>query len=260
MRILVLGTSHAACLRDAFPAIHTVAPELDLTFWGLPGGAFQKARVGEDGILRPDPSDRVGKKKVAAWNTATEIDLAPFDRIFLVGLRFGLNEMLRQMAELQPVDWGPRKGAVGVSTGFLRAAFEASALQSLAAQAERIPLDARFILMPAPYPAVLSTQISGPRYEPNLHRAAELERAADLMEMAEAAMRKVHSERGLGFVTQPRDTLAAPLLSRDDLLQDAAQDARHMNSHYGLIAFQALLATLSKDELSRPAAAAAKRA
>ena len=260
MRILVLGTSHAACLRDAFPAILSVAPELDLTFWGLPGGAFQKARMGEDGILRPDPSDRIGRKKVSAWNTATEIDLAPFDRIFLVGLRFGLNDMLRQMAELQPLDWGPRAGAIGVSCGYLRAAFEASAALSLAAQAERIALDERFILMPAPYPAVLSTQLGGPRYEPNLHRASEMNRASDLMDMAEAAMRKAHVERGLGFVTQPRETLAAPLLSRDDLLQDSAQDARHMNSHYGLIAFRALLATVSKDELSRPAAAAAKRA
>lgn len=260
MRILVLGSSHAACLRDAFPAIRSVAPDLELRFWGLPGGAFQKARVGEDGLLRPDPLDRVGMKKVAAWNTEAEIDLARFDRIFLVGLRFGLSDMLRQMGDLQPVEWGARSGALGVSTAFLRAAFEATAERGLSAQAERTPLDARFTLMPAPYPAVLATQLGGPRYEPALHRAAELERAAELMAMAEEAMRKAHADRGLSFVAQPRDTLAAPFLSRDDLLQEAAEDARHMNSNYGLIAFRALLAALSKEELPRTAAVAAKRA
>lgn len=260
MRILVLGTSHAGALRGAFPAIRSAVPALELDFWGLPGGAFMKASVGSDGLLRPDPSDKVGMKKVEAWNGKTAVDLAAYDRIFLVGLRFGLAGMQKMMADLQPLEWGRRTGAMGVSQGFLQAGFEAEAMAGLMAQDMRTPLDARFTLMPAPYPAQLAAAADGPRAEPALRKAAGLDRAVDLLEMAEAAMAKAHADRGIGFVPQPRETLAAPFLTRDAFLEDPEKDARHMNSDYGLIALRALLAAIHIDISSPKTADAAKRA
>lgn len=259
-RVLVLGTSHAACLRDAFPEIRKTAPQCSLDFWGLPGGAFHKARIGDDGLLRPDPTDRIGVKKVATWNDKAAIDLAPYDRIFLVGLRLGLYDMLKMMVALQPLDWGRRNGALGVSERFLRAAFEAEVGAGLSAQALRTPLDARFTFMTAPYPARLATAPDGPREEPVLRKAAELERASDLLDMVEESLHSVLAARGVGFVAQPRDTLASPFLTRDSFLHAAEKDARHMNTDYGQIALQALLASSTTEFPSAKAAQPARRA
>ena len=45
---------------------------------------------------------------------------------------------------------------------------------------------------------------------------------------------------GIGFVPQPRATLAQAWLSIPDHLEEPDRDARHMNADYGLIAFDAI--------------------
>lgn len=260
MRVLVLGTSHAATLRRAFgdfvqsltEADKDRAPPpapMDLQFWGLPGAAFLKAAIGPDGLLRPDPADPVGLRKSTEWNGSAALDLAGFDRIWLVGLRHGLRPVLQIMRALQPYDWGKRagtrSGVQGVSLGFLRAAIRAEVDAGLSAQAARIPFDARMTALPAPYPAKMVTATgaqAGSLGEPVTRAVAQLERAADLMALYEDEVAAAHAAHGLGHLPQPRETLAAPFLTDDRYVDDPAQDARHMNSAYGLIALKALKA------------------
>lgn len=246
-RILVLGNSHAATLRRAFPRLQEEQPDLSLAFWGLPGGAFAKARAGADGCLRPDPSDAVSRHKVAQWNGTDHIDLAPFDRILLVGLRYGLRQSISLMRDLQPLDWGRRRRALGVSTGFLREAMRAEIRASLAAQAERLPMDARFVLMPSPYLA--EAAVAG---YPALATVAALPHAADLMALYEDEVAKAHADAGLAFHPQPRQTLSRPFLTADDFLEDPTLDARHMNAHYGLLALRAMLADMPEQTPAPP--------
>lgn len=239
MRVLVLGTSHAATLRRAFPAISAAYPGLTLRFWGLPSAAFAKAAVGSDGLLRPDAEDAVSQRKTAEWNGADSIDLAAFDRILLVGLRYGLRPILQLMRNLQPVEWGPRKGAIGVSKGFLQAAIRADIDASLMAQNARTPFDARFVALPAPYSATVVTE-PGALHQPVTRAVAGQKTASALMALYEEALARAHAAVGIGFVPQPRQTIARPFLSLPDHLEDAARDARHMNADYGLIAFDAI--------------------
>lgn len=239
-RILLIGNSHAATLRRAFPDFAMLHPAVGLTFWGLPGAAFDKASVGADGLLRPDPTDRVSARKVDQWNDSDHADLTGHDRIFLVGLRFHLRPVLTLLRHLQPLNWGRRTGALGVSDGFLRAAIRAEVDLTLSAQLARIPLDPRAILMPAPYPSALVARRDGAHYEPVTAAASGLPHAADLMTLFEAEIEAACAAHGLGFVAQPRETLAAPFLTQDRFLEDATRDARHMNARYGLVAMQAL--------------------
>ncbi|MCF8487442.1 MAG: hypothetical protein K9G71_19795 [Rhodobacteraceae bacterium] len=255
MKVLVLGTSHAATLRRAFPAIAAAYPGLSLCFWGLPSAAFAKAAVGADGQLRPDPEDAISRRKAAEWNGQDSIDLAPFDRILLVGLRYGLRPILQMMRSLQPLEWGRRRGALGVSKGFLQAAIRADIKASLRGQNSRTPFDARFVALPAPYPATIVLE-PGELYQPVTRAVAGQKSAADLMEIYEAELARAHAAVGISFVPQPRETIAQPWLSLPDHLEDAARDARHMNADYGLIAFDAIAShcpDLSGQRLQPPA-------
>lgn len=254
-RVLVLGNSHAATLRRAFPQIAQAHPHLTLTFWGLPGGAFEKATTGPDGRLRPDPTDRVSLRKTDQWAIADSVDLGTYDHIFLVGLRYGLRTAYALMRGLQPLDWGRRDGAQGVSPGLLRAALRAEIDASLAAQAARTPYDARYTLMPAPYPAAQVLR-RGTLHEPVTTAAATLARAPELMAMYEGEMLAAHAAMGVAFAPQPRATLARPLLTQDLHLEDPARDARHMNAGYGLTAFQAMVAATALIPAAFPCSAA----
>ena len=241
MRVLVLGTSHAATIKRAFPAIAAEYPNVTLGFWGLPGAAFAKAKAGPDGLLRPDPDDAIGLRKATDWNGAEFVDLAAWDRIFLVGLRYGMRPAHQIMRALQPYEWGPRAGTTRVSLGLLRAAIRAEVEASVRAQDARTPFDGRVTALPAPYPATV-VLAPGAMHQPATKAVASLTHAADLMEMFEAEVRAAHAARGIGLVLQPRDTVAQPWLSVPDHLEEPDRDGRHMNARYGLIAFRALMA------------------
>ncbi|MDZ7884401.1 MAG: hypothetical protein U5N53_16585 [Mycobacterium sp.] len=251
-RVLVIGNSHAATLRRAFPEVQAAHPGLSLTFWGLPGAAFDKASSGPDGRLRPDPTDRTSRRKVDQWNDAAEADLTTPDHIFLVGLRFGLREALRLARQLQPLDLGRRAGSIGVSDSFLRAALHATIATSLAAVAARIALDPRFVLMPAPYPATLALDPQSGCFEPITAATADLAHAPTLMALFEAELAQVCAARGLRLVLQPRSTLAGPLQTANRHLDDATRDARHMDTRFGRLACDALLAAVGQTSAASP--------
>jgi hypothetical protein len=241
MKVLVLGNSHAATLRSAFPAIQTAFPDFSLSFWGLPGAAFDKASAGPDGVLRPDDQDLVAERKVLQWNATATVDTRAFDAIYLVGLRYGLRAVMQMCRSLQPLEWGRRNRALGVSLAFLRAGIRAEVQAHLANLTRRIPMDSRFALMPAPYPATTATE-EGTGFEAVTRALAGMKTAPALMALFEQEIEAAHAALGLRLVPQPRDTLARPWLTDARFLQDSAQDARHMNADYGLIAFRALAA------------------
>ncbi len=40
MRVLILGSSHTVCFREAIAELRTDFPDLEMTTFGLPGGKF----------------------------------------------------------------------------------------------------------------------------------------------------------------------------------------------------------------------------
>lgn len=241
-KILLLGNSHAAALRHGFAPAQAQRAGRDFTFWGLPGGAFSKARIGPDGLLRPAPDDKLGRRKWAQWGISPEIDLAGFDQIFLVGLRYHHRAFLLMLSRLWNLDRGPAKNTLGVSEGFLRAAIRADIEATLAAQNTRVPMDPRFTLMAAPYSDPICLE-PGPVYEPTTRAMALHPQAAALFTLYEEQLIDVHRSQGLGFLLQPRDSLSAPWLSQSRLFAHPGEDARHLNAAFGTEALMALLSS-----------------
>ena len=240
-RVLVLGTSHAMTLRRAAAQIAADHPEMSVTYWGLPGAAFATLRCDGDGVLRADPANLTGQRKLADWGLADHVDLRPFDHIFLVGIHYHQRALLKLLRGLQPWEWGYRPGAMRVSLGLLESAMTAEVALKLADQSANIPFDSRFVLMPAPCSAErVVTQ--GPLHEATTTALAESPYAARSFALLQKAMAAPHRALGVAFVPQPEATLARPWLTRDEFLIDPDADARHMNSNYGRIAFNALVA------------------
>jgi len=252
-RTLILGNSHAAMLRRAATETGAMARG-EVAFWGLPGGAFGKARTGADGILRPDPDDALSLQKLTEWNVAPQIDLAGFDRVFLVGLRFGLRAVLTLFQGVAAAELTARPGARLVSAAFLRAACAGMVRDSLAGHLARIPGDARFAVMAAPYPGLV-TAMPGPLREAPMVAIRSHPDAATLLQLYEAEVAAAVTAAGMTFVPQPRLTLAAPFLTRVEHLADPAREGRHMDGAFGHLALQALDAALP-DPLYLPRAMA----
>jgi hypothetical protein len=80
----------------------------------------------------------------------------------------------------------------------------------------------------------------GELHQPVIRAVAGQKTAADLMALYEGELARAHAAHGIGFVPQPRETLAQAWLSIPDHLEEPDRDARHMNADYGLIAFDAI--------------------
>lgn len=255
-RILVIGSSHAAAQRRALPRIAEAYPQHQVSCWTLTARCFNAAVVGPDGILTPDPKRPGVRKQALRWNGADSIDLSPFDHILMAGLDQGIDRVLHLTARLQPLDWGARDGARGVSLDFLRAALRGVVEATLVAQKARIPFDPRFAATPVPY-ATRASHDPARGHSPDAARVSQLPQAAALMALYEAELAAAHLAQGLAFVPQPEASRAAPWVTDDRFIDPASADALHMNADYGFLAFQAFAATLPTSDDRAPQEAAA---
>jgi hypothetical protein len=256
-KILVIGSSHAAALRRALPAITAEFPQHEVTCWTLTARCFNAAVVGPDGVLTPDPSRPGVRKQALRWNGAESVDLKPFDHILMAGLDQGIDRILNVAARLQPVEWGPRAGARAVSLDFLTAALRSIIAATLAAQSIRIPFDPRFSATPVPY-ATQASFAPALGHAPDAADVSALPRTADLFALYEHELRAAHLAVGLSFVPQPRVSLARPWVTQDIYVDPASADCLHMNADYGLLAFRDFAASLPALEHSaRPLGRAA---
>ena len=242
-RILVIGSSHAAAVRRALPLIAAEYPHHQITCWTLTASCFDMARVGQDGILTPDPTRPGVARQALRWNGADSVDLRLFDHILMCGTDLGAPQSIGLLAGLQPLEWGQRLGARGVSMDFLRAAVRVAIDTALLAQKSRIPFDPRFAAIPVPY---ASDESHDPAASP-LPPAACLARHPQgqaLCELYEAELVAACRAEGLTFVPQPRETLARPWVTRGQFIDTNVKDNRHMNDAFGLHIFRAFAASL----------------
>lgn len=257
-RILVIGSSHAAAIRRALPMISAEFPQHQVTCWTLTARCFNAATVDQDGILTPDPTRPNLRKQALRWNGAESVDLRRFDQVQISGMDLGMDNILRLLWTLQPLEWGPRPGARGVSLDFLRAAVRAAIDAALTAQSARIPFDHRFAATPEP----CATEQS---YDPALKHAAfaadvgRLLRAQELFALYEGELAAAHLAHGVDLVAQPRETIARAWVTKAEFIDTKVADCLHMNDVYGLLVFRALAARLPNTAEPARLSAAATR-
>lgn len=249
-KILVIGSSHAAALRRALPAIAVEFPHHEVTCWTLTARCFNLAVTGPDGVLTPDPNRPGVRKQALRWNGADSVDLKTFDHILIMGPDLGIGQVLNMLARLQPAEWGPRDGARIVSLDFLKTALRAHLGAALAAQSRRTPFDARFSAAPIPFASELSFHPSR-GHSPDAAIVSRLPRAADLFTIYEQELRAACLDNDLAFVPQVRDSLARPWVTQDSYVDANVADGLHMNATYGQLTFRAFAASLTAPEHSR---------
>lgn len=102
MKVLVLGNSHAAALKQGFDRIDGFPDDLDLTWFTAAGQAFYNLRYSkDDNTIGLHNADRKpdAKEMLVRRNGATHISLAPFDRILIAGHTNGFVEIVTLLGQ-----------------------------------------------------------------------------------------------------------------------------------------------------------------
>ncbi|MEM5468867.1 hypothetical protein [Celeribacter marinus] len=242
MKVLVLGTSHTVCFREALTELRTDYSDLTLQTFGLPGGKFADASFeGTTFCATPHARD-----VALEWNGVTQIDLAPFDHILMVGERFSFQSITRMLASHDILEDAPRAADALISTAALEALIDGAVAAQVSAIVARFGRDARITCLPAPYPLARSWK-QGAGHERFITTLSNRDTAHRWMTRFEASIGAHLAEAGMGFLAQPRNTLHDAFRSRNayawpNSSQEAAGahvDNRHLNTEYARIAFAA---------------------
>jgi len=251
-KIAVVGTSNIGALKYAADTIATAHPGLALTFYGLPGGRFAEAGVDADGRFRPAPGDEATHKLALRINGTEMLDLTAFDAVFVVADTLGMAQVLFVAAQYDVVDWPTRRDRPLMSEPAFLAAMDEAITARADALARQFAGIAPLYAALAPYPSVAVTRRGPHRQEPYPAIAAhpELARVHDLYI---GALTAALAARGIAFVPQPDETLAAPFLTRPEFARGAMDfrqqgrvldDHRHMNAAFGASLFRAFALAL----------------
>lgn len=233
MRIAVIGSSHVAAIKAAAPEIADTYPDVELTFFALPGGVFRRATL-RDGIISAASLDAVETALVTKINGNTALHVDGYDHLWVVGDRFGFGQVLQLYSRHDPPD------------GRIDQIVE----NHVARLFSQFGFDDRLTFSPAPYPA-LQAKVPGPKQELRLARILHHPDGAAVLARFEKAISIALTAKGYGAVLQPAATRALIFTTDDRFLYKAAtlaagpqsgSDLRHMNAAYGRLLFDAFAA------------------
>ncbi len=245
MKVAIVGTSNIGALKYAAPRIAALFPDIEVTFFGLPGGKFDRTRIDET-VFGPDRSDQKVYRLSRRVNGTPQIDLAPFDHILVIGDMLGLPACLHTALHYDIADWPTRTGKPLMSEpAFLSAMEEAIALRAdhLRTQFGVLPLHAAR----APYPTA-AVVAEGPLHHQPYAAMATHPDAARIEHLFHQRLIAALQARDITFVAQPAETIAQPFLTKEsygigsqDFRTEGAilNDHRHMNADFGASLFQA---------------------
>lgn len=247
-RLLILGNSHATTLRLAEDAIAAEYPSYDISFYGLPAIAYDRAHVDEDGLFGPAKDDRFGASKAIEWNGNARIDLAPFDRIFVIGHRWRIYYLARLLYIRYVHGMQRNRQKAGITESFLMAAMAGWVRDGTDEIIAKFGVDQRMIFAPSPYPLARAS-LKRPEWEPAFGLASRLAERDMILDVYEGMIADAMEARDLRFVPQPRETLERAFLTRDGFARvpeaelgqkGVKDDHRHANAAYAKILFAAL--------------------
>lgn len=259
-RLVILGNSHAACLRQALPLLADPpwgpCAGLRLDIFALPGRMFARAVLEPHaegpgpGLawFRPAMADAASLAKAREWNQATRIDLPADQPILLVGERFRLFHLAVLLRECRILGRPEEPAALlPISANFLADLLCAQA--DGVAKALRNRFGARPLwVMPAPFPSqALAT--------PGLRALRRGPQAGALALAFDQAIAQALAQRDIGYLPQPPQTLAGPFATAARfaaLRADGGRDPHHMDAAYGLICLRQVLDHLRPDAAQPP--------
>ncbi|MGH1331463.1 MAG: hypothetical protein ACRBBK_11315 [Paracoccaceae bacterium] len=247
-RLLILGNSHAATLRLAQDEIAQAYPDYEISFYGLPALAYDRAQKDKHGLFGPAKGDSFGAKKAREWNSDRRIDLAPYDRIFVVGHRWRMYYLARLLYVRYVYGMQRVRQKAGISESFLLAAMAAWVRDGTDEIIAKFGADPRMIFAPSPYPLARAS-LKRAEWEPAFGLSSRLADSQMILDVYEGMIADEMEARGLHFVLQPRETLDRAFLTKDAYArvpeeelgkEGVKDDHRHTNAAYAKILFAAM--------------------
>jgi hypothetical protein len=255
-RILLIGNSHAAAFKHAWDRMAPEYPQLDITFFVLPGVEFAKLRLNHKrrvfGALSGHDLSADALARLRKFHGQPTISLDGFDHILVVGKQHGMLELLSMLTS-HDVDVLRETGAPQRLSEAAFNSFRAEIAQSYSPEMAWLVLrgfPVTFHAMPR-YSEHSTDAPDTMKWEHDI--AAPLIRqdagVAEAMDGLAADYAKVLAEAGLTFLQQPASTLAPCGFTKAEYAQDAfgilgngiARDYLHMNPAYGEACLTAFL-------------------
>lgn len=258
-KVLVVGTSHSACLKEAWDARETRWAGQDVTFFAIMGREFKKLSVQDDLTFGPtSPKNDALRESLITLNGAAEVNFRDYDVIVRTGfdLGEGLYRTLLSRFDVDGIIEGGKSGR-RISQDFfetaLRANFEDTVVQSdwadWGADAPK--------LMIVPKPAFSERVIDQPLAQttPWKRYLTLGDGVRQAREVFDKIMVQAFSEKGAVFLPRPEVALTALGLSKSEFSVGSSRlgesrgdhpegEFRHMNAAYGALVLDQVFAEL----------------
>jgi len=248
-RVAIIGSSHVGALRQAAPQIADDHPTHQFTFFAMPGAAFRRMRMDAQGVLQIHDATHGEKKLSREVNGDIFLDLKPFDRIWVIGNRYGFGRIMRLYLEHDVLEWPPAGGKRTMSEAFGAKALQTVVEESCARIEDRFGRDNRVVMTPGPYFSE-SALTKGVGFDKWMSKIFVHPHAAHIEEMFETEIRDRLAARNLGLMLQPDHTRALHMATKAEFVRDARDfrnldrqltDLHHMNAAFGLELFTAFV-------------------
>lgn len=253
--VAVVGTSNIGALKYAADQIAGNHPDLQASFYGLPGGKFAQAQMDDKGQFQPPANDASGRKMAQKINGRAAIDLMGFDAVLVIADTLGMVQTLFLAAQYDVVDWPTRRERPLISAPCFLAAMEEAITARADLLAQQFHAIRPLYAALAPYPSVAVTR-RGPHRQDPYALVVDHPELPRIHALFRSALTHVLARRGIVFVPQPDETMAAPFLTRPEFAMGALDfraadrvlnDHRHMNAAFGASLFRAFALALGPD-------------
>ncbi|WP_370402255.1 hypothetical protein [Sulfitobacter sp. JB4-11] len=251
-RVLIIGSSHIGALKNAEGAFADAHPDITVDFFGMRGPAFLKGQMNAEGVFHPHAKNDADRDLILKANGMAEVATASYDRVVLIGHRFGFNEVAGMLEHHDVLGFDSAGHGQALEPGLLEDVIDTMIDVTFPAlMAALAPAARPMIIALAPYPAQSITARA-----PQMEMARELAAfwahpAADaVFEMWQTALRSRIAAAGHEWLEQPADTVAGPFATEPRFAKAPgnfdgsamkASDHRHMNAEYGLAVLTALV-------------------
>lgn len=252
MKILVIGNSHAASLKQGFDRVRNLPEQIELTWFTCAGREFYKLTCDKHsfGLQNATRKPEI-ERKLIKRNGAARISIEAFDRILIAGHTNGFLEIITLLAQfgVEAVHAKPRTPILA-KDGFTQCLDHIlqSRIPNWGSSVTGIPVD----MIPAPR---LTDDVepflgSAPKFRFCRDLRKENERLFEILSFAEQRYAAFASDAGIHVPPQPDKTiskitgLTLPIFNRqiESIFGQAkAPDGAHVNWEYGLLAVEEYL-------------------
>lgn len=238
-RILVLGNSHTAALKNAEEAFYERHPDIKLSFFAVSEPYFSKGVTDAAGVYTPPEGAQV-RNNVQLEEGCRDVDFNLYDHVLVVGLRTPHGLLCDVLAGHGVLDGAQAGEAPMVSKAFLREVIAHQTRQTVLGWSRLLGVGFEGAIHIAPLPSIAITDPQR-RVDRRARENLALHQhplAWWLFEEWRAAMSREAFRLSTTLLWQPAYTVAGPFVAKEEYSDG---DCVHMNAAFGLTVLEAYI-------------------